>query len=106
MPRVNFIEHTGVEHHVEGEIGKSLMQIAVENAVPGILADCGGGASCGTCHAYLGAEWMARASRPAEIETSILEGLLDTRETSRLTCQITMTDELDQIVVHLPASQL
>lgn len=106
MPKVTFIEHNGVEHHVEGEVGKSLMQIAVDNAVPGILADCGGGASCGTCHGYLAAQWLARTPRPGETETSMLEGLLDTRETSRLTCQITMTDELDEIVIHLPASQL
>jgi ferredoxin, 2Fe-2S len=106
MPKVTFIEHSGVEHQVEGEAGKSLMQIAVDNGVPGILADCGGSATCGTCHCYIDPQWSLRVPKAGLDESVVLEGLLDTRATSRLTCQVVLTPELDGIVVSLPASQL
>jgi 2Fe-2S ferredoxin len=106
MPKITFIQHDGAEHHCEGEIGKSVMQIAVDNKVPGILADCGGSATCGTCQGYVDIRWAELPPKPTEQETMVLDGLLETQATSRLTCQLLMTAELDGMVISLPSSQL
>jgi 2Fe-2S ferredoxin len=106
MAEITFIEASGSQHRVQGEVGKSLMQIALDGGVPGILADCGGSATCGTCHGFVEAQWVERISRPAEQEAAVLDGLLDTQPSSRLTCQIMMTSDLDGIVIRLPSSQL
>jgi len=91
MPKIVFIEHNGTEHVVEAVVGRSVMQAAVENFVPGIVADCGG--SCSAIPAV------------QADEQSLLEGLLDTESNSRLTCQIEITPSLDGLVVRLPRSQ-
>ena len=106
MPKVIFIEHNGVEHVVEGPTGKSLMQVAVDNMVPGIVADCGGSASCGTCHVYLGAPWSEKLSAPDDTELSMLDGVLHGSAESRLSCQVILTTELDGMRVRLPSSQM
>jgi 2Fe-2S ferredoxin len=59
MPKIVFIEHNGTEHVVEAVVGRSVMQAAVENFVPGIVADCGGSCACGTCHGFVDNRWGA-----------------------------------------------
>ena len=81
------------------------MQAAVENFVPGIVADCGGNCSCATCHGFVDQRWLSRIPPVQAGEGSLLEGLLDTQDNSRLTCQIEMTQSLDGLVVRLPKSQ-
>ena len=105
MPTIVFIEHDGTEHHVDADIGRSVMQAAVDNLVPGIVADCGGSCSCGTCHGFVGREWLAKILPIQSDEGSMLEGILDAAENSRLTCQIKITPDLDGMTVHLPKSQ-
>lgn len=105
MPKVHYIEYNGTEHVVEGESGKTLMQTAVDNLVPGIVGDCGGCCSCATCHGYVDPAWIARAGAPSENESMMLDGALARADNSRLTCQIVLTDALDGIVVRLPESQ-
>jgi 2Fe-2S ferredoxin len=105
MPKIVFIEHNGTEHAVEAEVGRSLMQAAVDNLVPGIVADCGGSCSCATCHGFIGERWLAAIPAPKADERSLLEGLLDTQDNSRLTCQISVTPALDGLIVRLPKSQ-
>jgi 2Fe-2S ferredoxin len=106
MPQVNFIDPTGVRHSLEVQPGDTLKQAAVDNLVAGIIGDCGGFASCGTCHAYIDDAHQASLQPPSEDELFMLEGLVaPVRETSRLTCQIVMTEELDGVVVHIPAEQ-
>jgi 2Fe-2S ferredoxin len=100
-----FIEHNGAEHVVEADVGRSLMQAAVDNLVPGIVADCGGNCVCATCHGFIGERWLADIPTAQADEKSLLEGLLDTQENSRLTCQISVTPALDGLVVRLPKSQ-
>ena len=68
MPQVTFIEHNGTAHTVEAELGKSLMEAAVGNAVPGIDADCGGACACATCHVFVEPEWDAELRRRSEAE--------------------------------------
>jgi ferredoxin, 2Fe-2S len=105
MPRIVFVEHTGAEHTVECRPGESFMQAAVENAVPGIMADCNGALACGTCQGYVDAPWFTRLPPKSAEEAAMLECNSHLRENSRLTCQLTMKDELDGIVVRLPESQ-
>jgi 2Fe-2S ferredoxin len=105
MPTIIFIEHNGEKHEVKAEAGGSVMRAAVENAVPGIVADCGGSCSCGTCHGFVDPAWLAKIPPAAPAENALLEGLLELQANSRLTCQITVTADIDGMVVRLPKSQ-
>jgi 2Fe-2S ferredoxin len=82
------------------------MQIALDNAVPGILGDCGGACSCATCHAYVDARWTEKLPAVSETEAFMLEGVPEPRANSRLCCQIKMQAALDGIVVQLPEVQV
>lgn len=106
MPIVTFIEHDGTARRIDAPNQRSLMQIAVDNGVPGILGDCGGSCSCATCHGYIGSEWAPHLPPISETEAFMLEGVPEPRETSRLCCQLRMSPTLDGIVVHLPAEQV
>jgi ferredoxin, 2Fe-2S len=106
MPKITYVEHNGTQHVVDAEVGKSLMQTALDHLVPGILGDCGGACSCGTCHCYVPAEWEGRLPPKAEGEDMMLEGTLHTEANSRLSCQLAVTPEMDGLVVHLPVSQV
>jgi 2Fe-2S ferredoxin len=105
VPKVTFIEFNGTEHVVDAEPGTSLMQIATDNLVPGILAECGGACSCATCHAYIDAAWVDRLPPRTEDESCMLEGALDTQPNSRLCCQVKMQAEWDGLTVRLPEHQ-
>lgn len=106
MPKVVFVEHSGTEHTIDAEEGKSLMQLAVDNMVPGIVADCGGSASCGTCHVYIGEPWRQHLAPPDDTELSMLEGVLHGEADSRLSCQLCLSAALDGVRVRLPRSQM
>lgn len=106
MPKITFITHDGEEHIVEGEIGSSVMEAAVDNGVPGIDADCGGGCSCSTCHVYVDEKWISVVGQPADMEEDMLGINPDRTPTSRLTCQIPVTEELDGLVVRVPEFQM
>ena len=103
--RIVFITADGTEHPVQATSGQTLMQCAQENLVPGILGDCGGCCSCATCHGYVDPAWISRVGPATEDERLLLDGGLDVRPNSRLTCQVFVAPELDGLVVHLPASQ-
>ncbi|HEY9546381.1 MAG TPA: 2Fe-2S iron-sulfur cluster-binding protein [Solimonas sp.] len=106
MPKILFIEHNGTEHLVDAQVGQNVMQIATDNMLPSILGDCGGVCSCATCHGYVDPAWIAKVGTKSEEEEMMLDGALNTEPTSRLTCQITMSDALDGLIVRLPASQI
>ena len=105
MPSVTYIEFNGTPHTVEGTAGNSLMQTAVDNAVPGIDADCGGACACATCHIFVEQEWLAKTGEANPMETTMLQLAEGVSDNSRLACQITLEDELDGIVVRMPESQ-
>lgn len=105
MPRVTFLNIDGSSSTVEAPAGVSVMQAAIDNMIPGILADCGGSCTCATCHAYIEAPWDARLPPRSADEALTLEGALDVEPASRLTCQVKISAELDGLVVRLPASQ-
>jgi 2Fe-2S ferredoxin len=106
MGNITFIEHDGKQHEVELEVGKSLMQIAMDNGVPGIDADCGGACACGTCHVIVDSKWIKAAGSINEDELQMLEMTPEKKPTSRLSCQIKASDAMDGMVVHLPEFQM
>ncbi|WP_323753303.1 2Fe-2S iron-sulfur cluster-binding protein [Marinobacter sp.] len=106
MGQITFIEHTGTAHVVEIEEGQSLMQAAVENGVPGIDADCGGACACGTCHVIVDNGWIQATGNINADELGMLQLTPEKSETSRLACQITLSESLDGLVVRLPEFQM
>ncbi|MCR5879563.1 2Fe-2S iron-sulfur cluster-binding protein [Phenylobacterium sp. J367] len=106
MPNVEFLLADGGRRVVAAKVGESLMYAATRTLTPGIVAECGGNLSCGTCHVFVDAAWSSRLPPKSEEEEMVLEGVAEEpTEHSRLSCQIRMTAELDGIVVQVPASQ-
>jgi 2Fe-2S ferredoxin len=107
MPRITYVEHNGTEHTIEVPVGRSVMQGAVDNNVPGIDADCGGECACATCHVYVDPAWLGITGLPApgSAEASMLSFAAVTRPDSRLSCQIPVTPGLDGLVVRMPEGQ-
>ncbi|MBM9503354.1 2Fe-2S iron-sulfur cluster binding domain-containing protein [Streptomyces sp. KK5PA1] len=106
MAKVIYIGSAGEEYAVEASVGDTVMAAAVRNGVPGIVAECGGNCSCATCHVYVGEEF-ARAVGPAhDMEDDLLDmAVSERRATSRLSCQIRITEELDGLTVEIPPEQ-
>ncbi len=105
MPKVIFIDHEGNSREIEAKAGTTIMEAAVQNLVPGIDADCGGACACATCHVYVDEAWFGKLKARDDMEESMLDFAEDVRDTSRLSCQIQLTDELDGIKVSTPEVQ-
>ncbi|MEX0840803.1 MAG: 2Fe-2S iron-sulfur cluster-binding protein, partial [Xanthobacteraceae bacterium] len=90
---------------VEGEIGSTVMETAIKNAIPGIEAECGGACSCSTCHVYVDETWREATGEPSPMEEDMLDFAFDVRPNSRLSCQIKVTAALDGLVVSTPERQ-
>jgi len=106
MAKITFITHDGTEHAVDADNGVSVMNAAIDNLVPGIDADCGGECSCATCHVVVEDAWMAKVGQPGDREESMLDLNPEREATSRLSCQIPVTDELNGLVVKVPEFQM
>ena len=106
MAKITFITHDGEEHVVEGGEFTSVMNVAIDNLVPGIDADCGGECSCATCHVYVEPAWMDVVGQPGEREEEMLDLNPEREANSRLSCQIPVTDALDGLVVRVPEFQM
>ena len=105
MPKITYIEHNGKSHVVEVSNGLSVMEGAVQNNIPGIDADCGGSCACATCHVYVDEKWFGRLPNKENAEEDMLDMAFEPKKFSRLSCQLTVTDELDGIVVKMPSKQ-
>ncbi len=105
MPNVIFVEADGTKHEVEGNAGDTVMELAINNMVPGMLAECGGACACATCHVYVSPEWAEKVGPLEKRESEMVAEALDVKETSRLACQIHISDELDGLTVALPENQ-
>ena len=105
MSKVTYIESNGKEHTIEIANGLSVMEGAVQNDIPGIDADCGGGMACATCHVYVKDDWYDKIPKKTDGEEDMLDMAFEPSQFSRLSCQITVTDELDGLVVKLPNKQ-
>ena len=99
MPTVYFDTLDGETVAVEGELGDIVMELARAEGVEGIDAECGGGCACATCHVHVAPEWMAKAGPPSDLEREMLEFDGEVAATSRLSCQIELTEELDGLIV-------
>jgi 2Fe-2S ferredoxin len=106
VTRITFIEAGGVVHEIDAADGRSVMQIAQDHWITGILGDCGGNCACGTCHVYVDFPWLDKLTPKTPEELAMLEGVIDPQPNSRLTCQITVEPALAGLVVRLPKSQL
>ena len=106
MSSVTYVESNGTVHTVDVPEGTSVMQGAIDNNIEGILAECGGGMACATCHCYVDDAWANKVGTGSEPEHDMLEFTAsETRASSRLSCQITVNTELDGLVVHIPEAQ-
>ena len=105
MPKITYIEQTGKEHVVEVPSGWSVMEGAVKNLIPGIDADCGGACACATCHVHVDPKWAGKLPPKQDMEDTMLDFAQDLQPTSRLSCQLKVTPELDGLVVRMPSSQ-
>lgn len=101
MPKIIYVDINGARRECNVANGVSVMEGAIQNGVAGILAICGGSCACSTCHTYIDEAWTDRVGPPSDIEESTLELAYERKPTSRLSCQIEVTDALDGLVVHV-----
>jgi 2Fe-2S ferredoxin len=105
MPKITFIEANGTTYETEAVNGSTVMETAILNGVPGIVAECGGACTCATCHAYVDESFAEIVGPPSMMEEDMLDFAFDVRPTSRLTCQIKVRDELDGLIMRVPTRQ-
>ncbi len=105
MAKITFIQHNGKEQTVDGVPGMSVMETAVKAMVPGIDADCGGACACATCHVYVDPAWAEKTGARNPMEEDMLDFAFDVRDSSRLSCQIKVSDALDGLRVSVPEKQ-
>jgi 2Fe-2S ferredoxin len=99
MPQITFIGNDGRSVTVTAKVGHSLMEVAVDNDIAGMVAECGGACACATCHTYIDAAWIERMPPMQEMEDAMLDSAMDRRDNSRLSCQIEVSDALDGLVI-------
>jgi len=102
MVRVRFIGRDGRVTEAEGEAGTSLLELGQAAGMP-LEGTCEGQMACSTCHVVVAAEWLARLKPPSEEEEDMLDLAAGVTRTSRLSCQILLAEELDGLVVYIPA---
>lgn len=105
MPNITFIDAHGESRTLEAEVGSTVMETAIRNAVPGIEAECGGACACATCHVYVDDAWTAAVGPAEPMEEDMLDFAFDVRPNSRLSCQIRIRADLDGLVVRTPERQ-
>jgi 2Fe-2S ferredoxin len=106
MPIVTYVSSSGVSQQVDVPSGMSVMQAALNHRVEGILGECGGNCMCATCHVYIDASFLSRIPPAKDNEKFMLSIAAEGPESSsRLSCQIKMTEELDGIIIRLPGKQ-
>ncbi|WP_417668678.1 2Fe-2S iron-sulfur cluster-binding protein [Roseibium sp.] len=106
MPRLIFVESDGTRTEVDVPAGKSVMEAARDGNVSGIVADCGGALACATCHCYFTDDQAASLPAKSDTEEDMLEfANAEVRPGSRLSCQITVRDDMDGWEIEVPDSQ-
>ena len=105
MPKITYKDSTGQHRTIDVPKGLSVMEGAVQNKIPGIDADCGGGMACATCHVYVKEDWFDKINKKNEGEDDMLDQAYEPKKNSRLSCQIIVSDDLDGLVVDMPEKQ-
>ena len=105
MPKITYIEYNGKSHQIDVANGLTVMEGAVQNDIPGIDADCGGGMSCATCHVYVKEDWLDKLPNKEDGEEDMLDMAYEPKQNSRLSCQLIVSDELNGLEVTIPEKQ-
>ena len=105
MPKITYIEHNGTFHTIEVSNGLTVMEGAIQNNIPGIDADCGGSCACATCHVYVDEKWFNKITKKESAEEDMLDMAFEPNKFSRLSCQLTVEDKLDGLIVKMPLKQ-
>ena len=105
MAKITYITSDNKLHEIDVQNGLTVMEGAVQNDIPGIDADCGGGMACATCHVYVKDEWLNKIPKAEDAEVDMIDMAYKPKKNSRLSCQIIVTDELNGIEVTTPEKQ-
>ena len=106
MAKITYNTHDDKTHTIDVQNGLSVMEGAVQNDIPGIDADCGGSMSCATCHVYVKEDWYDKLPKKEMGEDDMLDQAYEPNSSSRLSCQILVSDELDGLSVYMPEKQV
>ncbi len=106
MAKITYIDKDKNKKIVEVADGLTVMEGAVQNDIPGIDADCGGSMACATCHVYVQDEWFNKLTKKTDGEEDMLDQAYEPKKNSRLSCQLTVSDELDGLIVNMPEKQV
>ena len=105
MVKITYIDSDGTARTVEADVGATVMETAIRNDIPGIVAECGGACACATCHVYVDEAWLAKTGERSKQERSMLSFAATAQPNSRLSCQIPVSEALDGLVVRMPEAQ-
>ena len=105
MAKIKYIEHKGKSHTIDVANGLSVMEGAIQNNIPGIDADCGGSMACATCHVYVKEGWFNKLPKKEDGEEDMIDMAYEPNKYSRLSCQLTVSYELEGLTVKLPEKQ-
>ncbi|MGA2124900.1 MAG: 2Fe-2S iron-sulfur cluster-binding protein [Xanthobacteraceae bacterium] len=105
MPKITFVDPDGTTQTVEAEIGSTVMETALRNSIGGIVAECGGSCTCATCLVHVDDAWADRLGERSAEEEDMLDFAFEVKPTSRLSCQLMVSEAIDGLVVHTPAYQ-
>ena len=105
MTKIIYINHNNEMRTVDVQNGLTVMEGAVQNDIPGIDADCGGGMACATCHVYVKEEWLDKLPVKEDGEEDMLDMAFEPKNNSRLSCQLIVSDDLDGLEVNIPSKQ-
>ena len=106
MVTVVYVQHDGTRYELQGEPGDNVMRVALMNGLDGIVGECGGSMMCATCHCHVDEAWLDRTGDRMDGEDDMLDcAASPVDDRSRLSCQITLTADMDGLVVHLPEHQ-
>ena len=105
MAKITYVDSKGESRTINVDNGLTVMEGAVQNNIPEIDADCGGSMACATCHVYVKEEWYKKLNKPEEAEQDMIDMAYEPKKNSRLSCQISVSDEIDGLTVITPAKQ-
>ena len=105
MSKVTYIENDGKSHTIDVQNGLTVMEGAIQNNIPGIDADCGGSMACATCHVYVKEEWFNKLPKKEDGEEDMIDMAYQPNKSSRLSCQLTVSDKLAGFTVNIPEKQ-
>jgi 2Fe-2S ferredoxin len=106
MVTLIFKQPDGTQQSVQAPEGLSIMEVAIKHNINGIEADCGGGCSCATCHVYIDNAYQEKTGTALPAEEDMLDFAFDVRPQSRLSCQVRITSDMDNIVIQIPDTQV